>query len=466
MPSHTERNLALLASCLAFVIVILDVSVVNVALKALHAEFPGTLTELEWVVNGYTLTFAAFLLTAGALGDQFGPKKIFIVGFLLFAAASFLCGIARGMPELIAYRLLQGLGAALVVPASLALINQAFPERDARSRAIGLWAAAGGMALALGPVFGGLLIALTGWRAIFLVNVPIALVGSCIAWRHVADGRAEAPGRVVDLAGQALAALALGGFTLALIQAGASGLRSAAVIGGLLVFAAAGCAFVHVENTTRDPMLPLELFRNRHFTSAALIGVLVNFAFYGLIFLFSLFFQYAWAFSPLGTGLAFLPMTGAIMVANLLCGKLMVKHGYRKVLLGGLALAGLGYLAIVPFVGGGAYAPIGVPLAVAGFGIGLAVPALTNAMVSSTSARFIGVSSGVLNAARQIGGLIGVGAMGLIAGEVGGKRVAGGIVPALLCALAALAVAGAIAAAGLRAVDPARPLRKTRPARN
>ena len=453
MSNQTRKTLALLSSCLAFIIVILDVSVVNVALKNLHAEFPSTIAHLEWVVSGYTLTFAAFLLTAGALGDQFGPKKIFIGGFIMFAVASFLCGIAHDLTALIIYRLLQGLGAALVVPASLAIVNQTFPDKNARSRAISLWAASGGLALALGPVFGGLLISLTDWRAIFFVNVPIALIGSIIAWRCVKDDVTNSAGRVVDVSGQILAALALGGFTLALIQIGASGPRSPQVIGGMILFAVASVAFVYVEDRKKHPMLPLYLFKNSHFASASLIGILVNFAFYGLIFLFSLFFQYAWGYSPLDTGLAFLPMTGSIMIANLLCGKLMVKHGYRTVLIYGVLLAALGYLAMIPFVGDGKYAHIGVQFILAGFGIGLAVPAMTNAMVSSTEQRFIGVASGVLNASRQIGGLIGVASMGLIVGDITPERFAGGMVPALLCSIAALCAGGAISVVGLRKFD-------------
>jgi DHA2 family methylenomycin A resistance protein-like MFS transporter len=446
----TTQQLALLSSCLAFIIVILDVSVVNVALKSLHAEFPSTIAYLEWVVSGYTLTFAAFLLTAGALGDRFGPKKVFIVGFIIFAVTSFLCGIAHDLTALIIYRLMQGLGAALVVPASLAIVHQSFPEQDERSRAIGLWAASGGMALALGPVFGGLLISLTHWRAIFFVNVPIALVGSILAWQCVKADTGNTAGRVIDILGQILAALALGGFTLALIQVGSNGLRAPLVIGGAIVFLFAGPAFIYVQNRKAHPMLPLSLFKNAHFSASCLIGILVNFAFYGLIFLFSLFFQYAWTYSPLDTGLAFLPMTGSIMIANLLCGKLMVKHGYRAVLTGGIVLAALGYLSMMPFVADGVYVHIGAQFVIAGAGIGLAVPAMTNAMVSSTAPRFIGVASGVLNASRQIGGLIGVASMGLIIGDVSAERFASGMAPALRWSIAALAVGGVISFVGLR----------------
>lgn len=453
MSDQTRKTLALLASCLAFIIVILDVSVVNVALKSLHAEFPSTIAQLEWVINGYTLTFAAFLLTAGALGDQLGPKKVFIAGFVLFALASFLCGVAPNLLALIIYRLLQGLGAALVVPASLAIVNQTFPEKNARSRAISVWAAAGGMALALGPVFGGLLISIASWRAIFFVNVPIALAGSLIAWRCVRQDGANTAGRVIDISGQILAALALGGLTLALIQVGSSGVGSPLVIGGVGLFGVSSLAFVYVENSKKQPMLPLHLFKNSHFACSSLIGILVNFAFYGLIFLFSLFFQYAWSYSPLDTGLAFLPMTGSIMIANLLCGKLMVNHGYRAVLACGSLLAAFGYLSMLPFVGDGRYAHIGVQFVIAGFGIGLAVPAMTNAMVSSTEQRFIGIASGVLNASRQIGGLIGVALIGLIVGGVTPERFASGMVPALLCSIAALSIGSVISVVGLRKVE-------------
>ncbi|MCU1717266.1 MFS transporter [Pseudomonas sp. 5P_3.1_Bac2] len=447
MNSSLRKKLSLASACLAFVIVILDVSVVNVALQQIYGEFDGSLAHLEWVVNGYTLTFASFLLTTGSLGDRFGPKRVFLIGFALFALASWLCGNADSLTSLIVFRLLQGLGAALVVPASLAILNQTFPDTNERSRAISLWAAAGGMALAFGPVFGGTLISMFGWRSIFYVNIPIAALGITLAYVFVLEKSSFADRRI-DIAGQVLAVAALSCLTYALIQVNAYGLHSPEVLFSAAGFVVATALFILVEQRVNAPMLPLSLFANKQFTAAALIGVMINFAFYGLVFLFSLYFQYSWHYSPLETGLAFLPMTGAIMLANLYSAKLMVRRGFRQTLLLGTGLAALGYATIVPFLNGQSYGAMLVQFIVAGFGIGLAVPAVTNAMVSSADSKHIGVASGVLNASRQIGGLIGVASMGLLLGDFAGESFNQGITPALIVASGALVVCIALVLSG------------------
>lgn len=448
-----NKNIALLVACLATVIVILDVSVVNVALAQLHEEFQGTISELEWVINGYTLTFAMFLLTAGALVDRFGSKRVFMCGFLIFALASFLCGIAIDLFTLIISRLLQGMGAALLIPAALAIVNQTFPDADQRSKAISLWAASGGMALALGPVFGGLLISTIGWRAIFFVNVPIAIIGIRLAVNNIQYIH-SAKGRVIDIFGQLVAALALGGFTVAIIQANATGWMSKEVLIGLAVGIVSLILFISVEKRHTDPMLPLNLFRNSHFTSSSIIGVLVNFSFYGLIFLLSLFFQYTWGYSVLKTGLAFLPMTGAIMIANLTSGKLMVNYGFRIVVVVGSLIAALGYLGILPFVASGSYATICVQLMIAGFGIGLIVPAMTNAMISSAGSQYVGIASGVLNASRQIGGLLGISVMGLIVGGISPEHFLSGLNAALIWGFMAFCISMLVGLCGLKTAVP------------
>ncbi|KPB86325.1 Major facilitator superfamily MFS multidrug efflux pump [Pseudomonas syringae pv. maculicola] len=437
MNSLLRKKLSLASACLAFVIVILDVSVVNVALQQIYGEFEGRLAHLEWVVNGYTLTFASFLLTTGSLGDRFGPKRVFLVGFALFALASWMCGNAASLTALIVFRLLQGIGAALVVPASLAIVNQTFPEANERSRAIGLWAAAGGMALALGPVFGGTLISMFGWRSIFYVNIPIAALGITLASIFVLE-KTTLSDRRIDITGQVLAVAALGCLTYALIQVNTYGVQSYEVLLSAMGFVVATALFIMVEHHSAAPMLPLYMFANRQFRAAALIGVMINFAFYGLVFLFSLYFQYSWHYSPLETGLAFLPMTGAIMLANLYSAKLMVRSGFRKTLLIGTCLAAAGYIAIVPFLSDHSYGAMLIQFIVAGFGIGLAVPAVTNAMVSSAESKHIGVASGVLNASRQIGGLIGVASMGLVLGDFAPESFNRGIGPALVVASFAL----------------------------
>ncbi|RLV01281.1 multidrug RND transporter [Streptomyces griseocarneus] len=462
IPSTAKRKLSLLAACLGFVVVILDVSVVNVATDALSRDFGGSLAGLEWVINGYTLTFAAFLLSAGSLGDRFDPKRIYQAGFVLFAVASFACGASTTLVALIVSRVVQGLGAAMIVPSSLSIVNKSFPVAAERARAVSLWAAAGGLALALGPVVGGVLIDQLGWRSVFFVNVPIAVAGVWLTQANAPGATVRravgAPRRSFDVLGQVLAVTALGAFTTAVIEANGEGWGSVVVVTCLAVFVAAAVAFLAVEKAAEkrsgDPMLPLRLFRSGAFTSTALIGVLVNFAFYGLIFVFSLFFQSVRGYSAITAGLAFLPMTATIMIANLASGPLARRYGARAVLVTGSSLGALGYAGLLAAVHSGSYAAIVAPLLVAGFGNGLVVPAMTNAMLSAVDSSHVGIASGVLNASRQLGGLTGVAVMGLIVGDAGSSssRFVAGLEVALGWGVVALVGGAVLSAYGVRRV--------------
>ncbi|MCC3767835.1 MFS transporter [Streptomyces sp. UNOC14_S4] len=449
---NAKKKLSLLAACLGFVVVILDVSVVNVATDALSRDFDGSLAGLEWVVNGYTLTFAAFLLSAGSLGDRFDPKRIYQAGFALFAVASFACGASTTLVALIVSRVVQGLGAAMIVPSSLSIVNKSFPVAAERARAVSLWAAAGGLALALGPVVGGVLIDQLGWRSVFFVNVPIAVAGIWLTQANApgAVRGAAAPRRSFDVLGQVLAVVALGSLTTAVIEANGEGWGSAVVVTCLAVFVTATTAFVTVERRSADPMLPPRLFSRGAFTATSLIGVLVNFAFYGLIFVFSLFFQSVRHYSPIVAGLAFLPMTATIMTANLASGPLAKRYGARAVLTTGSSLAALGCLGLLPAVRSGSYGALVGQFLVAGFGIGLVVPAMTNAMLSAVDSAHVGIASGVLNASRQLGGLIGVAIMGLLVGDTASAHFTDGLRVALGWGAAGLVGCAVLSAYGLR----------------
>jgi DHA2 family methylenomycin A resistance protein-like MFS transporter len=450
--ARPRPGLTLFAACLGFVVIILDVSVVNVATKALGAEFGGSLSGLEWVINGYTLTFAAFLLGAGAMGDRYDPGQIFVWGFALFALTSLTCGAAPNLVTLITARVVQGVGAAMIVPSSLAIVNTNFPDPARRSRAVSLWAASGGLALALGPVIGGLLVDLAGWRSIFYINLPIAAVGMMTTARYARPAAARDAGtrRSLDLPGQLLAVVGLGALTGAIVEANAQGWGAPLVVTCLAGFVLALVAFVAAERRSTDPMLPLHLFRHRAFAATSLIGILLNFAFYGLIFVFSLFFQQVWGYSPIRAGLAFLPMTAAIMAANLACGSLVKRCGARLVLVAGSTLAAFGYLLILPTVGGHTYLAMVVQFLATGFGIGLVVPSMTNAMLSAVDPAHAGIASGVLNASRQLGGLIGVAVMGLLVGQASPNHFLSGLRTALVCAAVALAGSALLSATGIR----------------
>lgn len=403
----------LLAASLGFVVVLLDVSVVNVALDALRQEFATDVLGLQWVINAYTLVFAALLLTSGALGDRYGARRVFLFGILLFTLASAVCGLANSLLLLVIARLGQGLGAALLVPNSLSMLQQAFPDPEQRSRAVGWWGAIGGISLAAGPVLGGLLVTHVGWRSIFLINLPIGLVGLYLTLRYVAP-HAGRHRRSLDWGGQSAAVLALAALTMALTEAGAFGWDHALVMGSLLLAVIATLGFIWIEARSRSPMLPLALFRIPTFAVASVAGVVVNFAYYGLIFVFSLFFQLQQHRSAQLTGLAFLPMTAVLMAVNVLAGRLITRLGARTLMVVGLALAALGYALLMPVSVAGSYWLLVIPMLLAASGIALMVPTMTNATLSAVDASRVGIASGVLNAARQVGGMLGVAIFGYL----------------------------------------------------
>ena len=269
---------------------LLDVSVVNVALESLRVGFDTDVAGLQWVVNAYTLVFAALLLITGALGDRLGAKRVFMAGLAVFTLASLGCGVATSLSVLITARIVQGLGAAMLVPTSLSLLQQVFPDPVARSRAVGWWGAAGGIALAAGPVLGGLLVTRIGWRGIFLINLPIRLLGLWLALRNAPAPLAR-PSKGFDLPGQCTAIIALGSLTAALTEASRLGWQHPFVLGGLAFSFLAGGLFLRLKSRSPHPMLPLALFRNSTFSVASTAGLIVNFAYYGLVFVFSLWWS-------------------------------------------------------------------------------------------------------------------------------------------------------------------------------
>lgn len=404
-PLHPRITLA--AAALGFVVVLLDVSVVNVALDALRTSFSTDVAGLQWVVNAYTLIFAALLLMAGALGDRFGARAVFVTGFVLFTLASLACGLAPTLAMLVAARLAQGVGAALLVPNSLSLLAQAFPDKEQRNRAVGWWGAAGGIALAAGPVVGGFLVTHFGWRSIFLINIPIGLVGLALILRCSAPNPRN-EGRSLDLPGQAAAIIALASLAIALTSAADLGWMHPRIVVALGVAVLATTGFILIEARSCAPMLPLSFFASTAFSVASITGVIVNFAYYGLIFVFSLFFQLEQHLSPQETGLAFLPMTVVLMVMNIIAGRLITRLGARRLMVFGLLLAAVGYLLLLPVSVGGSYWQLVVPMLMAASGIALMVPTMTNVTLSSVDPSRAGIASGVLNTARQVGGMLGV----------------------------------------------------------
>src|SRR4051812_36993096 len=370
MAVRQGTRLTLLAMSLGFAVVQLDVSVVNVAIRPIGDALGGGVAGLQWIVNAYTITFAAFILSAGAVGDRVGARRVFVAGFALFTAASAMCGLAPSLGALVAARAVQGVGAAVLVPCSLILLNHAYREPHERARAVGFWAAGASVALSAGPLVGGALIATLGWRAIFFINVPVGLAGIRLALRHTRE-TPPAPGHRLDLPGQAAAVLALGALAGATIEGGRAGWTQPSVLAGYALASAALAAFVAIEARSGAPMLPLRFFRSRTFSAATAMGLLLNVAVYGLIFVLSLYFQRAQGRSALETGLAFAPMTGIVMATNVSAGRLARRIGARRVMLLGAVLAAAGCFALLFVDAGTPYAAMVVQLVAFGAGVGL-----------------------------------------------------------------------------------------------
>ncbi|HEY4139629.1 MAG TPA: MFS transporter [Casimicrobiaceae bacterium] len=417
--SPRSKSLTLIATSLGFAVVQLDVTIVNTALNAISSALGGGVVALQWIVSTYTITFASFILTAGALGDRLGSKRIFIAGFAIFTIASLACAIAPNLPILIAARAVQGIGAAILVPNSLAVLNHAHRDEKERARAVGIWAAGASFSITAGPLAGGALIAAFGWRSIFLVNLPVGLVGLWLAWQHVAETPSSRK-RALDLPGQALAILGLGSLAAAMIEGGAVGWTNRWVIASFATFVVLLILFLSTERRARDPMLPLSLFSRRRFTITSVVGLLVNVACYGLIFVLSLYFQRENGYTALETGLAFAPMMIAVFIANLAAARLAARYGARITIGAGAALAALSCAALLGIGRGTPYAFICAQFIALGLGLGVLVPPLTSMLLGSVEKARSGVASGALNSARQTGSVIGVSLFGsLIGGSLG-----------------------------------------------
>ncbi|NPT54161.1 MFS transporter [Paraburkholderia sp. 5N] len=469
-----------------FVVTQLDVTIVNIALPKIGAELRANVAGLQWVVDAYTLAFAVLMLSAGALGDRLGARRMYAAGIVLFALASLACGLALDATMLVAARALQGIGAAAMLPNSLALLNQSYGhDPKLRARAVGLWTAAGAISIAAGPVVGGLLIAAFGWRSIFLVNLPICVAGllATLLWvprpefaQKSAQGAASASAsatvttttgtgartgagtaagatatasaaaraslRGIDLSGRALAIVALTAFVAAVIELRPLGLSHPLVAGGFILALVATGAFIAVESRVATPMLPLALFSKRTFNVAVLFGICVNLTYYGMVFVLSLYLQRVRGHTPLQAGLAFLPLTGGFLLSNVASGWVVGRFGVRVPMIAGAITAGLGY-GLLHFID--ASTPLGgllLPFLLIPSGMGLAVPAMTTAVLASAEARRAGTASAVLNTARQAGGAVGVAAFGALASGAAATQIVSGMQAATAISVGLLVIGG------------------------
>jgi len=397
---------------LAFFVTQLDVTIVNVALPGMAKDLSASVGALQWVVDAYTLALAVAMLSAGALGDRLGVKRGFQLGIALFGAASLACALAPSALFLNLSRVVQGVGAAAMLPNSLALLNHAFAHDPAhRAKAVGWWTASGAVALALGPVIGGLLLASLGWRWIFYVNLPVCLLGLALSAR-LPQGHVQRNPRGFDLGGQLCAAAGLTLLTAGMIELGHQGLTQPLAWSGLGGAAVCGVLLVFLERRSRNPILPPALFANRTFLPAVGFGMVMNFTYYGSIFTLSLFLQNALGYSPLHAGLAFLPLTAGFLISNVLSGPIVARVGARLPMLIGACIDAIGFALLLGVKGDARYAQLAPGFLLIPLGMGLGVPAMTSAVLAAADKRLSATASAILNTARQASGAVGVAALG------------------------------------------------------
>lgn len=409
-----QRNLSLTTLSLSYFMVLLDSTILNVALPAIEKDLHGSVASLQWVVNSYTLVFASFLLSGGTLGDRYGAQRTFRLGLAIFTGASLLCSLALNIDVLIAARVLQGLGAALMVPASLSLIAHLHTAPQERAKAVAIWAGIGSIGVACGPTLGGLLVEFLGWRGVFLVNLPFGIFSLALAYLSIpaAPQRRESS---LDLPGQVLAIVACCALTFGLIEW--SHVAPALLIAIFVLAGLSGTAFIAVEARSKSPMLPLGLFRSWRVSATMLVAVVFQFSFYSLIFVFSLFFQQFYGYQALEAGLAFLPQT-LVGSAMMLFATQWIARWLRPrtSLAAGMFLGAGGMLVI--FIGMHVgFALIALGEALVGAVASFVVAPMTTMVLASAAKEYSGVASACLNTARQMGGVLGVAILGTVLGN-------------------------------------------------
>jgi EmrB/QacA subfamily drug resistance transporter len=453
--AHPHLRATLLLSCLAQFMVILDVSVVNVALPSIRNGLHFSEVDLQWVVNAYTVTFAGFLLLGGRAADLLCRRKVFVAGLVLFALASLAGGLADSQDLLIGARAIQGLGGAVIAPASLSILTTTFPEGRERNRAVGIWGAMGGAGGAAGVLLGGVLTDLLSWRWILFINVPIGLLAAVFAQRLIAEGRDPSRTRDFDLRGALSATVGLSLLVLGIVRTDQTGWGSAPTLGLIAGGIALLVLFVVIEGRfARAPLMPLRIFSSRTLSAANLVVLLVGGSTFGMWFFVTLYLQQVLGYSPIQAGLAFLPMTLCIVVGSTLASRAVIRVGAKPLLLAGMASMTAGLLLFTDISVHGTYTgAILAPSLLVAIGIGLSFVPATILAVAGVEPREAGLASGLVNTSRLVGGALGLAILAAIATSRTNSDLRTGAVHSVHAALTngfelAFVVAGGFALAG------------------
>jgi EmrB/QacA subfamily drug resistance transporter len=406
------------AMCFALFMIMLDNTVVNVALPSIQDDLHSSISGLEWTVNAYTLSFAVLLVTGGRLGDIFGRRRMFLFGVMVFGLSSAFIGFSQSETWLVGFRAVQGVGAAFMMPATLSIISNAFPPHE-RGKAIGTWAGVSAIALAAGPLVGGWLTEDVSWRAIFFLNVPVAIGAVAVTLFAAQESRDETVSRKVDIPGIAALTIGLTALVLALVEGNGWGWGSPR-IAGLLALAVGGLvAFALVERRSAAPVVDFAFFRSRQFLGSNIVAFSVSFSMFAMFFFLTLYMQNILGYSPLQTGVRFLPATVVIIAAGPIAGRLTDRIGPRPLMVSGLALAGLSLLWQSRMQVDTSYGYLFPGFVVMGLGLGLVMSPMSTAAMNAVDRSKAGVASGVLSMSRMVGGTFGVAALGALVAAIG-----------------------------------------------
>jgi EmrB/QacA subfamily drug resistance transporter len=410
------------AMCFALFMVMLDNTVVNVSLPSIQRSLHASLSALEWTVNAYTLTFAVLMVTGGRLGDIFGRRRMFIFGVVVFGISSAAIGFAPSDTLLVSFRAIQGIGAAFMMPATLSIITQAFPPEQ-RGMAIGTWAGVSALALAIGPVVGGILTEDVSWRAIFFINPPIAIIATAVTLFAARESRDETVGKTVDIAGIAALTVGLTALVLALVEGNSWHWGSARIL-GLFALALVGIvAFVAIERRVKAPMIDFSFFRSRTSAGANLVGFLVTFAMFAQFFFVTLYMQNILHYSPIQTGVRFLPSTLVIIVMGPLAGRLTDRVGARPLMTLGLVTVSAAILIQAQITVHSGYGLLLPGFVLMGVGMGLVMSPMSTAAMNAVDRTKAGAASGVLSMSRMVGSTFGVAIMGALVTTIGRSKI-------------------------------------------